>query len=236
MSPVDRPRRKALPPLVDGQRLDRPTFHERYEAMAPETRAELVGGVVRMPSPMRVDHGRTSRLIAGWLLHYQLATPGVDGADGASVKLDDEGEPQPDHLLLVPAELGGSCRVDPDGYLAGPPELVIEVARSTRAFDLGAKRADYERTGVKEYLVVAIQPDEVHWLVRREGRFTRREPGADGVHRSEVFPGLWLDAGALFAGDLTRLVAALDRGLATPEHRAFAEALAKARREGASPA
>ena len=43
-----------------GQILDQPTFHERYEAMPPSTRAELVGGVVQMPSPLRSDHGRGS--------------------------------------------------------------------------------------------------------------------------------------------------------------------------------
>lgn len=41
--------RRTLPPLVAGQRLDRATFHERYEAMPPDTWAELMGG----PSPCR---------------------------------------------------------------------------------------------------------------------------------------------------------------------------------------
>ena len=91
MSTIDEPRTKTLPPLIAGQRLDRPTFHERYEAMPPETRAELVGGVVYMPSPMRSDHGKEGRIVAGWMFHYQLKTPGVEGADGATVKLDQRG-------------------------------------------------------------------------------------------------------------------------------------------------
>jgi len=33
MSTVEPPKRKTLPPLVHGQHLDQPTFHERYEAM-----------------------------------------------------------------------------------------------------------------------------------------------------------------------------------------------------------
>jgi hypothetical protein len=32
--------------LVEGQRLDQPTFHALYEAMPPGTRAELIDGVV----------------------------------------------------------------------------------------------------------------------------------------------------------------------------------------------
>ena len=88
MSTVERSKTRTSIPLVAGQRLDQPTFHERYEAMPPDTRAELVGGVVYMPSPMRLDHGGTSRTVSGWLFHYQLHTSGVEGADAATVKLD----------------------------------------------------------------------------------------------------------------------------------------------------
>ena len=44
MSTAERIKSKILPSLVAGQHLDQPTFHERYAAMPPETRAELVGG------------------------------------------------------------------------------------------------------------------------------------------------------------------------------------------------
>ena len=56
MSTIDRSTPVASPPLVAGQRLDRVTFHERYERMPPNTRAELIGGVVYMPSPLSYDH------------------------------------------------------------------------------------------------------------------------------------------------------------------------------------
>jgi Uma2 family endonuclease len=235
MSTVDRPRVAALPLLVPGQRLDQPTFHERYEAMPPETRAELVGGVVYMPSPMRTDHGKTSYLVAGWLCHYQLHTSGVEGADGATVKLDSEGEPQPDCQLFIPAELGGQSAIDEAGYMTGAPELIIEVARSSRTYDLGAKKADYERAGVREYLVVALDPDRIHWFIRRGDHFGDLDPGPDGVFRSQVFPGLWLDPVALYDNDLSRLIGVLDQGLGTPEHTAFAARLAEARQRSSNP-
>ena len=72
MSTVRRAKRTTFPPLEAGQRLDQPVFHERYEAMPPSTRAELVGGVVYMPSPMRGDHGVTSRMVAGWLFSLPI--------------------------------------------------------------------------------------------------------------------------------------------------------------------
>ena len=228
MSTTESPRRaSALPPLVAGQRLDRATFHERYEAMPPETRAELIGGVVQMPSPLSFDHCFQSRIGSFWLGHYQRFTPGVTGGDNASVFLGEHSEVQPDALLLILPELGGATRFE-GGYLAGPPELVIEISRSSRSIDLGIKRDEYERAGVAEYLVVALEPDEVHWFARRDRRLVERPPDGDGLHRSEVFPGLWLDPLALFARDLNALIVALDRGLATPEHAAFVDRLREA--------
>ena len=83
MSTVERIPPRTLPPLVAGQHLGQPTFHERYEAMPPDTRAELVGGVVYMPSPMRLDHGKWDHPVAAWLARYEQFTPGVEGASPA---------------------------------------------------------------------------------------------------------------------------------------------------------
>ncbi len=187
-----------------------------------------------MPSPMRRDHGMEGRIVAGWLFYYQLKTPGVKGADGATVKLDQQGEPQPDCQLHIAPELGGQIRYDPEGYFAGAPELFIEIARSSRAYDLGAKKADYERAGVQEYVVVELDPDQIYWFIRRDDGFEDLPPGPDGVYRSEIFPGLWLDPAALYSEDLDRLIEVLEQGLATPAHAAFAARLANAR-EGRLP-
>jgi len=230
MSTAERAQPKtSLPPLVHGQHLDQPTFHERYEAMPPDTRAELVGGVVYMPSPMRLDHCDESRIVAGWLDNYQRLTPGVAGGDGGTIKLAPKGEPQPDHHLRIPIELGGQCGVDAENYLTGAPELVVEIARSSRKFDLGRKKADYERTGVQEYLVVELDPYQIHWFIRRSGQFEDFPPGPDGIYRSQVFPGLWLDPDALLAMDRDRLYRVLRKGVRSPEHTAFATRMAPAR-------
>lgn len=228
MSTAERGKPKMLPPLAAGQHLDQSTFHERDEAMPPDTRAELVGGVVYMPSPLSADHGAEHINVSGWLFHYKRFTPAVHGASDATVKLGPRGEPQPDCQLRIPAELGGRTLVDEDGYIAGPPELIVELARSSRRYDLKEKKADYERAGVREYVVVEFDPDRIHWFIRRGERFVRLRPGADGIYRSKVFPGLWLDPEALFAEDLDRLIQVLEQGLATPEHAAFVAKLAKA--------
>src|SRR3954462_15802936 len=100
MSTVERPDRRVLPPLEVGQRLDQRTFHERYEAMPPRTRAELIDGVVHMPSPLPGDHGTSSFDLTGWLFHYRRFTPGTRGGDNTTVILGAFGEPQPDCILF----------------------------------------------------------------------------------------------------------------------------------------
>jgi len=228
MSTIDRRQPLTLPPLEAGQRLDRATFHARYEAMPPGTRAELIGGVVCMPSPLSTDHADENVPVVIWLDHYAEFTPGVRGSINASTLLDDLGEPQPDVSLRILPECGGRTRNE-GAYLAGAPELIVEIARSSRKTDLGAKLRDYERAGAPEYLVVELDPDRNHWFVRGGERLVPLPPGPDGLFRSEVFPGLWLDPEALFAGDRARLRAAVNRGLATPEHAAFVARLEQAR-------
>jgi Uma2 family endonuclease len=229
MSTIDRTRSATVPPLVHGERLDRATFHERYEAMPPETMAELIGGVVVMSSPVGPSHGEKVSVLTTWLGYYRLGMPGLSSGCDSTTKLDDRAEPQPDiHLRILP-EYGGQTRIE-QGYIAGAPELVVEVAQSSKPIDLGDKLEDYRRTGVLEYVVVTLDPDAVHWFVRRGDRFEKLAPGPDGVYRSEIYPGLWLDPEALFADDLQGLIATLARGKATPEHAAFAAELAARRR------
>jgi hypothetical protein len=213
--------------LVEGQRLDQPTFHALYEAMPPGTRAELINGVVLMPSPVGLPHGRAHVPTVMWLGYYQQNTPGVEALIDASTVLGFKSEPQPDALLRILPEYGGRTRPDPR-FVQGVPELLVEVSHTTRFTDLGPKFEDYERAGVLEYIVRSIEPDEVLWYVLREGRLDDLEPGPDGIYRSEVFPGLWLDPQALLAGDTRRLFAVLDLGCATPEHAAFVAQLAAA--------
>jgi Uma2 family endonuclease len=217
MSKLDHPRTGTVPALAAGEKLDRDTFHERYEAMPPTARAELIGGVVYMPSPLSADDGVHNIPVVVWLDHYVEFTPGVRASLSASILLDDLGEPQPDVSLRILPEYGGQTRLE-GGFIAGAPELVIEIARSSRVIDLGAKLQDYERARVQEYVVVELDPNQIHWFVRRGGRLVDDSPGSDGLYRSAVFPGLWLDPEALFAGDRSRLRAAVDLGLATPEH------------------
>ena len=210
----------ALLPLENGDHLDQKTFHARYEAMPEHFRAELIGGIVYVPSPLKRPHSRGHVMLIRWLGDYEDATPGVEVHDNATTILSDENEPQPDANLIITTPGLGQTHEE-DEYIVGPPELAAEVASSTASIDLHRKRAEYEKEGIKEYLVVVLRPPRVVWYVSRQGRFEELAPGPNGILRSEVFPGLWLDAAALLQRDAARVRSALQQGLATPEHAAF---------------
>ena len=210
------------PPLNAGDRLSRAEFERRYQAHPEITKAELIEGVVHMPSPVHFTlHSQPHVDIITWLGLYRAATPGVIGGDNATVRLDYENVVQPDALLRLEPALGGRSRVTEDDYLAGPPELVVEIAASSASYDLHDKRRVYARNGVQEYLVAQAYEQRVDWFVLREGVYEALQPDAEGVLRSEVFPGLWLPADALWAGDLATMLAVLQQGLASPEHAVY---------------
>lgn len=219
-------KKKAVPPLQNGDHLDQKTFHERYEAMPPNVRAELIGGIVYMSSPQKPNHGQKHHLLHRWLDEYEEATPGVETYVNTTNKIASNAEPQPDSCLLLLPNFGGQTWIDHAGYLSGPPEWIGEISDSTESIDLHAKKSDYEKAGVREYMVAAVRSKNVYWFIRRRGIFRELEPGDDGVLRSEVFPGLWLDPAAFLKRDRKRLLAVLRQGLASPEHAAFVAKLA----------
>ena len=219
----------AVPALEAGDQLTRDEFERRYAAMPGLKKAELIEGVVYIPSPVRVRcHGSPRAKIIGWLGHYQARTPGVEVAGNATVRLDLDNEPQPDAMLFIAPERGGQVRISPDDYVEAAPELVAEVASSSASYDLNAKRHAYRRSGVQEYIVWRVLDQQLDWFVLRGGRYECLAADERGVVRSETFPGLWLDPTALLRGDLAATLQVLDEGLATPEHAAFASRLAAA--------
>src|SRR5262245_38036806 len=103
---------QAIPPLVHGERLTRDEFERRYEAMPGVKKAELIDGVVHMPSPVSLDdHGEPHAHIMGWLFNYRVQTPGVRLGDNTTVRLDLDGEPQPDGMLLIDPSRGGRTTI-----------------------------------------------------------------------------------------------------------------------------
>lgn len=218
----------AIPPLKEGDRLSRDEFERRYSAMPHVNKAELIEGVVYMPSPVRFDiHGGPHADLMWWLGHYRAFTPGLISGDNTTVRLDLDNVPQPDAFLAILEQRGGQAIMS-GGYIEGAPELVSEVSGSTSSIDLNAKKTAYRRNGVKEYLVWRVLDQEVDWFLLKGSDYARLTPDASGILKSEVFPGLWLKPAALFQGDLPAVLAVLQQGLTLPDHAAFVQKLAKA--------
>jgi Uma2 family endonuclease len=211
-----------LPALENGDQLTRAEFERRYEAMPHLKKAELIEGIVYVPSPVRHrQHGAPHAHLIIWLGQYAAHTPGVEVGDNSSVRLDLDNEPQPDALLFIDPTCGGQVRISNDGIIEGAPELVAEVASSSVSYDLHAKLHVYRRSGVREYIVWRVLEREIDWFVLRQGQYERMPVDAQGLVRSEVFPGLWLDPGALVRGDPAGVLAVIQQGLVSPEHVAF---------------
>ncbi len=212
--------------LHNGDRMTREEFHRIYEQMPEDFVAELIGGIVYVASPLKRRHGTNHLPLGSLFFSYELNTPGVESGDNTTILLGDKGEPQPDLYLRILPEFGGQSRTTADDYVAGPPELLTEIAHSSQAIDLHAKRHDYRRYGVQEYVVLCLREQRLRWFDLRANQELLPDP--DGIFRLRSFPGLWIHGEALLAKD-TRLMTTLAAGLASPEHAAFVQRLAAAR-------
>jgi len=218
--------RHRLPPLIHGDHLTRAEFERRYAAQPQIKKAELVEGVVYMPSPVHLDkHSKPHSRIVLLLGNYVAATPGADFGDNATLRLDRDNEVQPDAFLRLHAAAGGQSWVGEDDFLEGAPELIVEVAASSAAYDLHEKLHVYRRNGVQEYLVLLAYEQETRWYQLVEGAYQPLPPDEDGVYRSRVFPGLHFHSDLFWADDLAGLLQILQAGMATAEHQAFVAAL-----------
>jgi Uma2 family endonuclease len=224
------PKLPPIPPLENGDRLTRPEFERRYNAMPHLRKAELIEGVVYMPAALRFrSHGRPHAVLMAWLTDYWLATPGTELGDNSTVRLDLDNAPQPDIALFLDPEVGGQVQISDDDYIEGAPELIVEVAASSAAYDLGDKKKAYRRNGVQEYLVWQMFENKLDWFILQEGEYVSLTPDEDGILRSRIFPGLWLAVNDLLNGNMVRVLAVLQEGLASPEHTAFVQQLSKSK-------
>jgi len=207
----------ASPPLQfeNGDSMHTREFLRRYERMPQLKKAELIEGVVYMGSPISVRHAKPDNLIQLWLGAYASRHPEVEALTNATVILDAENTVQPDALLRRLPEHGGLTRVNEQGYLVGPPELVVEIAASSASIDLRDKRRAYCRNGVQEYIVWLVAEHRIEWLCLEADEYHLQLADNQSLLRSRAFPGLLLPLGPLLACD-TATVLQYAVGVETP--------------------
>ncbi len=218
----------SCPPLREGDRLSSSDFEARYTAMPEVHKAELIDGVVFMPSPVRArSHSEPHQKLIVWAGLYAQRTPGLFCGPDVTLRLDDANQFQPDVCLMRVPEVGGQARFSPDDYIEGAPEWVAEVSASTSPRDTHLKQRTYLRCGVREYVIWRVDDAEPDWFVRTDGRYVRLSPDPAGVLRSTQFPGLWLHLPAILGGDFEGVLKTLDEGLHSAAYREFAAGLAQ---------
>jgi Uma2 family endonuclease len=210
--------------LCNGDRMSRKEFHRAYATAPDGFKAELIGGTVHVSPPLQLRHGRNHLPLGAIFFLYEGSTPGVEAGDNTTILLGDDSEPQPDLFLRILPDFGGQSSTTKDDFVRGAPELIAEISSSSRAIDLHAKRADYEKHGVLEYLVVSLKEKKLRWF----DLAAPRELSADthGVLRIRAFPGLWIHGPALLDRDVAKLTATLQQGLDSPQHTQFVKQLA----------
>jgi Uma2 family endonuclease len=218
------------PPLREGDYLTSDEFMRRWEAMPDLKHAELIDGIVHMPSPVGRPHADFHLPLTAWLAIYAANTPGCWAGLEGTWLMGERNVPQPDITLRILPDFGGQSQEQGD-FTAGAPELIVEVTKSSRGRDLGKKLKLYERMGVREYLIADAGKQQFLWKeLMPDLRYQPVEPDADGIFHSRCFPGLWLKADALWRRDTLELFAVVQRGLATPEHAEFVAHLAASKK------
>ncbi len=133
-------------------------FYRMAEAgvLSPDCRYELLNGDIILMQPIGESHAGNHDWLNHALItrlgdHYWLRTQNP-------VRLDNYSEPQPDFAILKPRK---------DGYRTAHPGpgdtlLVIELATSSLAYDIGKKQRAYAKAGIPEYWVVDLTGKQLH--------------------------------------------------------------------------
>ena len=202
-----------------GDRLSLHEFLDRWERMPGLKFAELIDGVVHMPSPVSYPHSRHDTLMQLLLATYEMRTAVCEAMSNATWLMLGSA-PQPDIALRLLPEFGGKTTIS-RSLASGAPELVVEVSHSSRSFDLGPKLDLYQRAGVTEYLIVLLEEMRIDWRILENNLFRPLHTNASGILKSVRFPGLWLHEPAFWQSDSTAMIATLEEGLRSDECQQF---------------
>jgi Uma2 family endonuclease len=174
------------------------TYEEFLEWADEDTYAEWVDGEVELMSPASAEHQDISvfmtRLLAEFAEEHDagkiLTAPFQ--MKPANVRRGRE----PDLLFILKRNLTNLKR----NFLDGPADLAIEIVSPESVLrDRGAKYAEYEAGGVREYWI--LDPDTRRadfFVLDAEGRYQRAQPDAGGRYGSAVLPGFWINVGWLW--------------------------------------
>lgn len=137
--------------------------------------------------PIGPDHSRDNAIILFAInLFCTIKSLAFNSLDNCSYRMTGIRECQPDISYYIGERAGlapkGTAITNLD--TTPPPDLVIEVADSTLADDIGEKRLLYEEIQVAEYWVVDVQKAQIIAFAIIGNNGSRR------IQESEILPGL----------------------------------------------
>ena len=181
------------------------------ELVDPDTRAELIDGVMIVHSPAAMDHDDVGGFLRG-LLGFFGDAKGLGKALGPDsvVHLATCRKFAPDIYFLLQEHVPMPLPKE----FEGAPDFVIEIlSPSNRDDDLEDKRPAYREAGVGE--IWFVDPENRQILIdRKRKRRYVEEVVASGRAASEMVAGFWVDASWLWAEPLPNRMASLQEILA----------------------
>ena len=206
-------------------------FLHRWEQHPEIKYAELIGGIVYMPSPTTFLHGETEGDLGTILGNYAANTAGVRHGTNSTTLMQSD-SPQPDEYLRILPEYGGA--VIPEGkYLRGPAEFIGEICVSSASYDLHQK-LELVRTSGRARIPCRPDARTGNPLAspRQERLLTLLEPiHQDDLEIARLSRPLARRQSTARRGDSAKLLATLKQGMRSPEHAAFVKRLAKKKKK-----
>ena len=165
--------------LRNGARFDQETFHRLYENTPEQFKAELIGGIVSVLPRGSPAHGSYAAMLCGVVGLYESKLPIIDSFASITLILGTDSEPHADLAVHFDGRVS-----DDDDYVRVPPDFVAEVAYTPDDIELHAKKHDYERHGVREYMVLILDPVDLIWFaLGPDGRYEQVVPDEHSVIR-----------------------------------------------------
>ncbi|MCL4542674.1 MAG: Uma2 family endonuclease [Deltaproteobacteria bacterium] len=127
----------------------------------------IEGDLIMSPSPKRLHQALLMSLADSVYNHVKKNNSGYVYPSPIDVYLDDKNAYQPD-IVFVSKENSSILR---EGGIDGAPDLVVEIlSSSSKDYDAIRKKAVYERTGVKEYIIVDPDNKTVESFINNESK------------------------------------------------------------------
>ncbi len=188
-----------LPKVAPG---DRMTDDEFFQFAPEDRKAELIGGILVMPSPAYLPHedrqGFLITVLRAFVRHQRL---GIVLGSHTAVHLQNGETYEPDGLF-VSAERASIVRRE---GVFGAPDLVIELlSPGTANYDWGIKRRVYAQSGVRELWLIDPNGLDGSAFFQRDESGLKEVSIQDNVLQSLAVPGFYLRADWLWpeSGDL----------------------------------